>query len=73
MNLETLHAEVAAALEPAFRAQLLARGQARAMILRDGVLPLGAPQFAPTLPHDLIAYGEALLLHAIRIRSMGGR
>ena len=42
------------------------------MILRDGVLPLGAPQFAPTLPHDLIAYGEALLLHAIRIRSMGG-
>lgn len=72
MNLDTLQAEVAAALEPAFRARLLAQGQARSMILRDGVLPSGAPRFATTLPYDLIAYGEALLLHGIRIRAEGG-
>ena len=72
MNLESLQAEVSAALEPGFRGQLLARGQARAMILRDGVLPPGAPQFAATLPYDLIAYGQALLLSAVRIRGGGG-
>ena len=72
MNLDTLQAEVAAALEPAFRARLLARGQARSMILRDGVLPTGAPRFAPTLAYDLIGYGEVLLLHGLCIRTEGG-
>lgn len=72
MNLEAIQAEVAAALEPGFRAQLLARGQARSMVLRDGMPIQGSPQFAATLPYDLTAYGEALLLHAVRIRSGGG-
>ena len=72
MDLDTLQAEVAAALEPAFRARLLARGQARSMIQRDGILPSGAPRFATTLPYDLIGYGEVLLLHGLRIRTEGG-
>ena len=72
MNLEELEAEVATVLEPAFRAQLLARGQARSMIWRDGVLPLGAPTFTATLSYDLVSYGEALLVQAIHIRNQGG-
>lgn len=72
MNLDQLEAEVTAALEPAFRAQLLARGQARSMIWRDGALPDGAPPFIETLSYDLVAYGDALLLHAIHIRNDGG-
>ena len=63
---------MSAALEPAFRAQLLARGQARALILRDGKLPAGAPRFAAGLPYDLTAYGQVLLLHALRIRGERG-
>ena len=72
MNLEQLEAEVSAALEPEFRGQLLARGQARSMIWRNGILPEGAPQFVRSLSYDLVAYGDALLLHAMRIRSEGG-
>ena len=71
MNLETLQVELTKALEPAFRASLLARGQARSIILRAGALPRGAPQFASTLPYDLIAYGDALLLQGMRIHSSG--
>ena len=72
MNLQELEAEVSAALEPAFRAQLLARGQARSMIWRNGNLPAGAPQFAETLSYDLMAYGDALLVQAMQIRREGG-
>ena len=72
MNLEQREEVVAAALEPAFRRQLLARGQARSLIWRDGVLPDRAPSFVPTLSHDLVGYGSALLLHAMNIRRQGG-
>ncbi len=72
MNLEQLESVVASALEPAFRAQLLARGQARSLIWRDGVLPRGAPAFTEMLSYDLIVYGDALLLHAIHLRTQGG-
>ena len=72
MNLEQRETVVAEALEPAFRMQLLARGQARSMIWHDGVLPRGAPSFVETLSYDLVAYGDALLLHAMNIRSEGG-
>ena len=72
MNLEQRETVVAEALEPAFRVQLLARGQARSMIWRDGVLPPGAPSFVETLSYDLVGYGDALLLHAMNIRSEGG-
>ena len=72
MNLQELEAEVSVALEPAFRGQLLARGQARSMIWRNGSLPTGAPPFAKTLSYDLVSYGDALLVHAMKIRGEGG-
>ena len=72
MHLKQRETEVAAALEPAFRDQLLARGQARSIIWRDGVLPDGSPPFIETLSYELVTYGDALLLHAIRIRTAGG-
>ena len=72
MNLEQLEVEVSRALEPAFRAQLLARGQARSLIWRDGVLPFGSPAFSESLSYDLVSYGDSLLLLALHIRNARG-
>ena len=44
-----------------FRGRLIARGQARAIIWRDGALPPDAPAFAPQLSYDLHSYAYALL------------
>ena len=72
MNLEELQGALEAAIEPAFRGNLLARGQARSMLWRDGVLPQGAPPFARTLSYDLLSYGDSLLSLAMRLREQGG-
>lgn len=54
-----------------FRGSLLARGQAQAMIRRDGKLPEGAPQFSQDLDHDLLNYGYSLMTMALRILDEG--
>src|SRR3546814_8853490 len=55
-----------------FRGRLIARGQARAMIWRDGVLPADAPAFSPQLSFDLHSYGYALLGLGLRLLEMDG-
>lgn len=72
MNLEEIQGLVEQALEPGYRGGLLARGQARAIIWRDGQLPAGAPDFAASLSYDLMGHGHALLLLGIRLREEGG-
>ncbi|SMD04479.1 hypothetical protein [Primorskyibacter flagellatus] len=72
MNLEEIQNLVSSAVEPGYRGKLLARGQARAMIWRDGLLPEGAPDFISTLSYDLLSYGHSLLLLGIRLREEGG-
>ena len=71
-TLEELRANIDAAVVPGFRARLLARGQARAMIWRDGVLPEDAPNFGAELSDDLLSYGYSLLQHGLRYTDMGG-
>lgn len=72
MNIDEVQAIVGQAMEPGYRGRLLARGQARAMIWRNGQLPPGAPGFAPSLSYDLMGYGHALLSLGIRLREEGG-
>jgi len=72
MNLEELQNAVRAATSPGFRNSLLARGQARSMIWRNGVLPQGAPHFLRTLSYELESYAYALLSLSIRLREEGG-
>jgi hypothetical protein len=72
MNLEELQTTVRTAIAPGFRNSLLAKGQARSMIWRNGVLPQGAPHFSPNLSYDLESYAYALLSLAIRLREEGG-
>jgi superfamily II DNA/RNA helicase len=69
---EELEADVRAATAPGFRARLIARGQARAMIWRDGALPPEAPEFSPSLTYDLRTYGYGLLEVGFKLREQGG-
>lgn len=71
-TVEQIEADVRAAAEPGFRGRLLARGQARSMIWRHGVLPPGAPEFSPLLSYDLHSYGYSLLGLGMRLRELGG-
>ena len=71
-SLQELRANIDAAVAPGFRAKMLARGQARAMIWRQGRLPESAPDFSPDLSGDLLSYGYSLLLHGLRYADLGG-
>src|ERR1700737_3859951 len=69
---EAIAADIAEAATAGFRGRLIARGQARAIIWRDGALPPGAPAFAPQLSYDLHSYGYALLGLGLRLLELGG-
>jgi len=71
-TVEAIHADIDAAVVPGFRNRLLARGQARAMVWRDGVLPPDSPAFTPQLSNDLLGYGYALLELGLRLRDLEG-
>jgi hypothetical protein len=58
---------------PGARGKLSARGLARGMIWRDGILPPGAPAFSATLSVDLLDQGYGLLALALRARHLGDR
>lgn len=69
---EAIIAAVSDAATTGFRGRLIARGQARAMIWRDGVLPPGAPVFSPQLSFDLHSYAYGLLGLGLRLLELGG-
>jgi len=71
-TLDELRASIEAAVTPGFRYKLLARGQSRGMIWREGVLPPDAPNFSPELSDDLLSFGYSLLLHGLRYSDLGG-
>jgi len=52
------------------RGKLLARGLARGMIWRDGVLPPDSPNFSPTLSTDLLDHGYRLLDSALTLHEL---
>lgn len=69
---EAIAADIAEAATAGFRGRLIARGQARAIIWRDGALPADAPAFAPQLSYDLHSYAYSLLGLGLRLRELGG-
>lgn len=70
---DTIAASIIEAAAAGFRGRLIARGQARAIIWRDGVLPPDAPEFAPQLSYDLNSYGYSLLGLGLRLRERRGK
>ena len=69
---EAISASIEEAATTGFRGRLIARGQARAIIWRDGILPPDSPEFAPQLSYDLRSYGYSLLGLGLRLRERQG-
>lgn len=69
---EEIIADIEEATTVGFRGSLIARGQARAIIWRDGVLPPDSPNFDDRLSYDLNSYGYALLGLGLRLRELDG-
>ena len=69
---DAIISDIAQATAAGFRGSLIARGQARAIIWRDGVLPPDSPNFDDRLSYDLNSYGYALLGLGLRLRELGG-
>lgn len=66
-NPETIAQLIAEATGAGFRDDLLAKGQARAMVWRDGVVPPEAPQFSTLLTYDLLTYAYSLMNQGLRL------
>ena len=71
-TVDDIEAAIGEATTPGFREQLLARGEARSMIWRDGVLPEDAPAFDQLLSYDLLSYGYSLLGLGLRLVEANG-
>ena len=71
-TIEEIERDIQAATAAGFRGSLLARGQARSIIWRDGVLPEDAPPFSPLLSYDLLSYGYSLLGMGLRLLELEG-
>ena len=61
-NPDELRRSVDRYLGPDFRGRLRAKGIARGMVWRDGVVPEGSPSFVDTLSADLLDFGYAVLV-----------
>ncbi|MEX2175488.1 MAG: DEAD/DEAH box helicase [Pirellulaceae bacterium] len=55
-----------------YRENLLAKGLARGLVWRNGLLPPEAPNFPPDLTTDLLDHGFVLLSNALRLRDLKG-
>lgn len=64
---EEIAALIREATAPGFRSGLLAKGQARSMIWRDGDLPDDAPEFSNLLSYDLLSYAYGLMTQGLRL------
>ncbi len=71
-TVEELTQFLAEATREGIRGRLQARGEARAIIRRNGVLPQDAPAFAETIDTDLTEYGFSLLRASLALREIGG-
>lgn len=71
-NAQELQANIEQAIIGGFRNDLLARGQSRSMIWRDGILPEGAPEYSDFLSNDLLSFAYGLLSQGLRLLEIGG-
>lgn len=71
-TVEDIESAINEATTPRFREQLLARGEARSMIWRNGRLPDDAPAFDQMLSYDLLSYGYSILGLGLRLEEANG-
>ena len=71
-TIEELNEFLGAATQSNTRGRLLDRGEARAIIRREGQLPEDAPPLGATLDTDLSEFGFSLLRASLALREQGG-
>ena len=71
-SVEAIELAVQRATATGFRGRLLERGEARAMVWRNGEVPEGTQEFGPMLTEDLLGYGYSLLDHGLTLLDEGG-
>lgn len=69
--LPELQKKLSLLIQTGFRGRLNARGAARAMVWRDGVMPVDGPPLGERLTEELLSYGFGLLGVALRARDLG--
>ena len=72
MRVDELEASLSEALELGYRNDLLAKGQSRSIIMKDGVLPEGHPHYPQALGYNLLSYGYGLLSLALKLNDQDG-
>lgn len=72
MQLEELEASLREALEKGYRKDLLAKGQSRSIIMKNGVLPDEHPHYPKALSYNLLSFGYGLLLLSLKVNDMNG-
>jgi len=72
MTIEALQANIEQAIQTGYRDKLLSKGQARSIIMSEGVLPPGSPRYSRRLGYDLLSYGYSLLSQGLRLSEKGG-
>jgi hypothetical protein len=65
---DAIQAALANLLRPQARNRLLARGLARGMVWRDGIVPEGGPTFHESLTPDLLDFGYGVIALALALR-----
>lgn len=71
-TLDELRINIEKATSQGYRQHMLAQGQSRGMIWRDGSLPENSPNFDPDLSYNLLSFGYSLLLQGLRFADLGG-
>lgn len=71
-TVEEIESEIRRITVPGFRERLVAKGLARAMVMRDGQVPVEGPIFSTGLPQDLLRYGFSLLRFGLHLRDLEG-
>jgi len=71
-TIEEIVANIREAVDAGYRERLLARGHARSIIWKEGLLPEDAPPFSPLLSYDLLSYAYSLLALALRLKELEG-
>lgn len=71
-TVEEIESEIRRITVPGFRERLVAKGLARAMVMRDGQVPVEGPKFSTGLPQNLLRYGFSLLRFGLHLRDLEG-
>ena len=72
MIVEELELSLRKALEKGYRNDLLAKGQSRSIIMKNGELPEGHPHYPKALSYNLLSFGYGLLSLALKINDQNG-